>query len=71
MADATTENATFRVIGTRPIRHDGFDRVTGRARYGGDYAFPGMLHGKVLPSPHSHALIKSIDVAKALALPGV
>jgi CO/xanthine dehydrogenase Mo-binding subunit len=71
MVDATTENASFRVIGTRPIRHDGFDKVTGRARYGADYAFPGMLHGKVLRSPHSHALIKSINIARALALPGV
>ena len=45
----------FRVIGTRPIRHDGVDKVTGRAKYGADYTFPGMLHGKVLRSPHAHA----------------
>ncbi len=62
---------SFRVIGTRPIRHDGVDKVTGRAKYGADYAFPGMLHGKVLRSPHAHALIKSINYQKALALPGV
>ncbi len=55
----------------RPIRHDGVDKVTGRAKYGADYAFPGMLHGKVLRSPHAHALIKSINYQKALALPGV
>jgi len=61
----------YRVIGTRPIRHDGVDKVTGRAKYGADYAFPGMLHGKVLRSPHAHAIIKSIKVDKALALPGV
>ena len=61
----------FRVIGTRPIRHDGFDKVTGRARYGADYTFPGMLHGKVLRSPHAHARIVSIDYQKALQLPGV
>jgi CO/xanthine dehydrogenase Mo-binding subunit len=71
MADATTENSTFKVIGTRPLRHDGFDKVTGRAKYGADYAFPGMLHGKVLRSPHAHARIKSINFAKALELPGV
>lgn len=44
---------------------------TGRAKYGADYAFPGMLHGKVLRSPHAHALIRSINYQKALALPGV
>jgi len=71
MADATTESPVFKVIGTRPLRHDGFDKVTGRAKYGADYAFPGMLHGKVLRSPHAHARIKSINFEKALELPGV
>ncbi len=64
-------SASFRVIGTRPIRHDGIDKVTGRAKYGADYSFPGMLHGKVLRSPHAHARIKSINTAKAASLPGV
>ena len=68
-ASTTTDN--FKVIGTRPIRHDGVDKVTGRAKYGADYAFPGMLHGKVLRSPHAHANIKSINIDKALKLPGV
>ena len=70
MAESTT-TGNFKVIGTRPIRHDGVDKVTGRAKYGADYAFPGMLHGKVLRSPHAHANIKSINVEKALKLPGV
>lgn len=61
----------FKVIGTRPIRHDGVDKVTGRARYGADVNLPGMLHGKVLRSPHAHARIKSIDASAAVALPGV
>src|SRR5579875_921022 len=61
----------FKVIGTRPVRHDGTDKVTGRAKYGADYAFPDMLHGKIVRSPHAHAIIKSIKVDKALALPGV
>ena len=61
----------FRVIGTRPIRHDGVEKVTGRAKYGADYAFPGMLHGKVLRSPHAHARIKSINYDQALKVPGV
>src|SRR5262249_1133359 len=47
------------------------EKVTGTARYGADYSFPGMLYGKVLRSPHAHAVIKSIKVDKALALPGV
>jgi xanthine dehydrogenase molybdenum-binding subunit len=68
---ASTTTGNFKVIGTRPIRHDGVDKVTGRAKYGADYAFPGMLHGKVLRSPHAHANIKSIKLDKALALPGV
>jgi CO/xanthine dehydrogenase Mo-binding subunit len=61
----------FKVIGTRPIRHDGVDKVTGRALYGADVSLPGLLHGKVLRSPHAHARIKRIDASKALALPGV
>ena len=69
--DATDGKRTFRVIGTRPVRHDGVDKVTGRAKYGADYAFPGMLHGKILRSPHAHARIKSINIEKALKLPGV
>ena len=61
----------YKVIGTRPIRHDGVDKVTGRAVYGGDTRLPGLLYGQVLRSPHAHARIKSIDTSKAAALPGV
>ena len=61
----------YNVVGTRPIRHDGPDKVTGRARYSADINLPGLLHGKVLRSPHPHARIISIDPSKALALPGV
>ncbi len=61
----------FKVIGTRPVRHDGIDKVTGRAKYGADYALPGMLYGKVLRSPHAHALVKSINYENALKVPGV
>jgi xanthine dehydrogenase molybdenum-binding subunit len=59
------------IIGTRPIRPDGADKVTGRAIYGADVRLPGMLYGRVKRSPHAHAIIKRIDVSKALALPGV
>ena len=61
----------YQVVGTRPIRHDGLDKVTGRARYGADIQLPGLLYGKILRSPHAHARIKSIDPSRALALPGV
>ena len=61
----------YNVVGTRPIRHDGTDKVTGRAQYGADIQLPGLLHGKILRSPHPHARIVSIDASRALALPGV
>jgi CO/xanthine dehydrogenase Mo-binding subunit len=62
---------SYQVIGTRPIRHDGIDKVTGRALYGADFQAAGLLHGRVLRSSHAHARIKKIDVSRALALPGV
>ncbi|MGI8430254.1 MAG: xanthine dehydrogenase family protein molybdopterin-binding subunit [Solirubrobacteraceae bacterium] len=65
------ETKKYRVIGTRPVRPDGVDKVTGRAVYGADVQLPRMLHGKVLRSPHAHARIKAIDTSKAAALPGV
>jgi xanthine dehydrogenase molybdenum-binding subunit len=61
----------YKVVGTRPIRPDGTDKVTGRAQYGADVRLTGMLWGKVKRSPHAHAIIKKIDASKALALPGV
>lgn len=63
--------STYKVIGSRPLRPDGVDKVTGRALYGADVKLPGMLHGKVLRSPHAHARILSIDFSAARALPGV
>ena len=62
---------TYKVIGKRPIRHDGFDKVTGRARFSADIQMPGLCFGKILRSPHAHAKIRSIDTSKAEALPGV
>src|SRR6185295_16917226 len=61
----------YRVIGTRPERYDATDKVTGRAQYGADIRLPNMLYGKVLRSPHAHAIIRSIDTRAAEALPGV
>ena len=56
-----------KVVGTRPIRPDGVDKVTGRANFGADMVMPGMLWGKVKRSPHAHARIMSIDTEKASA----
>jgi CO/xanthine dehydrogenase Mo-binding subunit len=61
----------FKVVGTRPPRPDGVDKVIGRALYGADVSAPGMLTGHILRSPHAHAEIVSIDTSAAEALPGV
>jgi CO/xanthine dehydrogenase Mo-binding subunit len=71
MAKSKAEAKRYKVIGTRPIRHDGADKVTGRAVYGADFKLAGMVHGRVLRSPHAHARIKSIDTSAAEKLPGV
>ncbi len=60
------------MIGTRPIRHDGADKVTGRAIYGNDVLMAGLLHGKIVCAARMpHARIKSIDTSAAEKLPGV
>jgi 4-hydroxybenzoyl-CoA reductase alpha subunit len=61
----------FRVIGRRLRRTDGLAKSTGRATFTDDISLPGMLHAKILRSPHPHARILSIDVSDALALEGV
>ena len=72
MSTSDTTNGTGKKwVGTRPVRPDGVDKVTGRARFGADLRLPGMLHGAVLRSPHPHARILAIDTSKARALPGV
>ena len=65
------EEKELKVVGTRPLRPDGVDKVTGRARFGADYNLPGQLVGLVLRSPHAHARLKSIDITQAAALAGV
>src|SRR5262245_60059594 len=69
--DTNYTGQKFKVVGTRPLRPDGIDKVTGRARYGADAFAPGQLVGRVLRSPHAHARIKKIDTSKAEKLPGV
>jgi hypothetical protein len=67
----STEAKAYKYVGTRPIRHDGADKVTGRANYGADINLPGMLYGAIVRSPHAHARILSIDTSAAAAMPGV
>ncbi len=69
--DPSYTDQKFKVIGTRPNRPDGVDKVTGRARYGADASAPGQLVGRILRSPHAHAKIKKIDTSRAEKLAGV
>ena len=66
-----SEAQDLNYVGTRPVRPDGVEKVTGKANYGADEKLPGMIHGAVVRSPHAHALVKSIDATAALALDGV
>ncbi len=67
----TDAKTPYKWVGTRPVRHDGLDKVTGRARFAADLILPRMLTGLVLRSPHAHARILSIDTTTAEAMPGV
>ncbi|MGC9398744.1 MAG: xanthine dehydrogenase family protein molybdopterin-binding subunit [Anaerolineae bacterium] len=60
-----------RYIGKHSRRLDAVEKVTGRARFVGDYYFPNMLHARVLRSPLPHARIVKLDVTPALEVPGV
>ena len=64
-------DSQLNAVGRRPVRHDGYDKVTGKALYGADMNLPGMLYGRILRSPHAHARIISIDISKAQAHPDV
>ena len=66
-----SEVLEMKAIGSRPIRPDGVDKVTGRANFGADMTLPGMIHAKILRSPYAHARIRNVDFSKALALDGV
>ena len=59
------------VLGRSGPKIDGRARITGQAQFVADMKLPRMLHGKFLRSPHAHARIVSIDLTRALALPGV
>ncbi len=61
----------YRYIGTKQGFIDAKDKIGGKVQYLADIPMAGMLHAKILRSPHPHALIKSINTDKARALPGV
>ncbi len=64
-------HAAYKVIGTPRPKVDAYAKVTGRALYADDIMLPRMAYGRLLRSPHAHARILSIDISRALALPGV
>ena len=68
MSENGVKTSDFKVVGTRPNRPDGIDKVTGRAKFGADMYAPGMLHAAVVRSPHAHARIVSIDISRAEAM---
>ncbi|MDH3680077.1 MAG: xanthine dehydrogenase family protein molybdopterin-binding subunit, partial [Acidimicrobiia bacterium] len=71
VTEETQTQPGYKWVGSRPIRPDGLEKVTGKARFGADLTLPGMLEGAVLRSPHAHARIVSIDTTAAEAMPGV
>ena len=68
---ATENRPTYKYVGTRPVRHDGYDKVIGKARFAADLNLPGQLRAVIVRSPHAHARIVSIDTSAAEAMPGV
>src|ERR1700691_2119041 len=58
-------------IGQTVRRKEDARLVTGRGNYSDDVNLPGQAYGAAVRSPHAHALIRSIDVAAARAMPGV
>jgi CO/xanthine dehydrogenase Mo-binding subunit len=59
------------VVGRPAQRQDAPQRARGEARYTGDVRLPGTLHAALLRSPFASARVRSLDLAPALALPGV
>lgn len=66
-----TKSKALKVVGKRLPRVDARERVTGKAVYPADFKLPGLVHAKLLRSPHAHARIRSIDTSRARALKGV
>src|SRR5262252_2492386 len=68
---AVEEQTPLRLVGKRMRRADSPERLTGQVRYTGDLVMPGLLHGRLVRSPHASARITSVNKDEALATPGV
>src|SRR5437870_6607560 len=71
MMQGTQQQGQPVLVGMSLPRQDGPDKVTGRDRYTGDQALPGMLYARLVTSPYAHARILTIDTSAALSVPGV
>ena len=60
-----------KAVGTSLTRSDALGHVTGQTQFYADRSFPGMLHLKMVRSPHHHARIRSLDTSEAEKVPGV
>jgi CO/xanthine dehydrogenase Mo-binding subunit len=71
LMQTTQQQANPVLVGTSLPRLDGPDKVTGRARYAGDQALPGLLYARLVTSPYAHASLLNIDTSAAVSIPGV
>src|SRR3712207_7012857 len=71
MATVMKTTRDVKGIGVAIPRSDAPEKVTGRTEYVDDVKLRGLLHTRLLRSPHAHARIKNIDTSRAKALPGV
>ncbi len=71
LVNVPVKSSGYQVIGTSPRRKDGMEKVTGQAKYAGDFRFPGMLHAAILRPPAEGARLKSADTSAAEQVKGV
>src|SRR6267143_1467085 len=71
MTQTVNPKTPHAAVGKSTRRQDAPDKLTGRARYAGDLALPGLLHARLVLSPYAHARILKIDTSAAEAIPGV
>ena len=71
VSELNRDKQKYKYLGTRPVRHDGLEKINGKARFAADIFKPRMIHGHVLRSPYVHAKIISIETTDAEAMPGV
>ena len=71
VSELNRDKQKYKYVGTRPVRHDGLEKINGKARFAADIFKPRMIHGHVLRSPYANAKIISIETTDAEAMPGV